>query len=57
MVPTFTPRRAVRALLAVAFLSGAHAAMAFDFDDVANLARRKARTPFQPFDRVQPAEF
>ena len=30
--------------------------MAFDFDDVANLARRKARTPFQPFDRVQPAE-
>jgi glucans biosynthesis protein len=56
MVATLIARRAARALLAVAFLSSAHAAIAFDFDDVANLARRKARAPYQPPDRAQPAE-
>ncbi len=56
MIATFIVRRVVRALLAVAILSIAHAAMAFDFDDVANLARRKARSPFPGFDREQPAE-
>jgi glucans biosynthesis protein len=56
MVATLIARRAARALLAVAFLSSAHAAIAFDFDDVADLARRKARAPYQPPDRAQPAE-
>ena len=37
-------------------LSSAHAALAFDFDDVAALARRKARAAYEPPDRVQPAE-
>jgi glucans biosynthesis protein len=32
-----------------------HAASAFDFDDVAALAQRKARAPYKP-DRTQPAE-
>ncbi len=45
-----------RALLAIAFLTGAHAALAFDFDDVAALARRKARAPYEPQDRAQPQE-
>ena len=50
-----TTRRA-RAPRGLAFLSSAHAAFAFDFDDVAALARRKARAAYEPPDRVQPAE-
>lgn len=59
MVSTFFARRAARILLASAFLAsflGAGAAYAFDFDDVAELARRKARAPYAPPDRTQPAE-
>jgi glucans biosynthesis protein len=47
---------AARVLLAAAAFAGAHAALAFDFDDVADLARRKARAPYAPPDRTQPAE-
>jgi len=44
----------VGALLAV--LVGANTALAFDFDDVAALARRKARERYEPPDRTQPTE-
>jgi glucans biosynthesis protein len=37
-------------------MAGAQAAAAFDFDDVAELARRKANAPYEPPDRAQPAE-
>jgi glucans biosynthesis protein len=40
----------------LALLASAHTALAFDFDDVAALAQRKARARYQPPDRVQPAE-
>jgi len=59
MTSTVFARRAARGLVActlVAILSSASAAFAFDFDDVAALARRKARAPFVPQDRAQPQE-
>ena len=59
MVSTFFARCAARAFLAsalLAFLSSTHTASAFDFDDVAALARRKARAPYKPPDGAQPAE-
>ena len=59
MTSTVFARRATRGLVActlVAILSSASAAFAFDFDDVAALARRKARAPFVPQDRAQPRE-
>jgi glucans biosynthesis protein len=40
----------------LAALAGVQAAAAFDFDDVAELARRKANAPYEPPDRAQPAE-
>jgi glucans biosynthesis protein len=40
----------------LAALAGAPSAAAFDFDDVAELARRKANAPYEPPDRAQPAE-
>jgi len=49
-------RRAARVLAAVVFLSSTQLALAFDFDDVAELARRKASGPYEPPDRTQPAE-
>ena len=52
-------RRAAHGILActlVAVLGSASTAFAFDFDDVAALAQRKARAPFVPEDRVQPEE-
>jgi glucans biosynthesis protein len=52
-------RRFARTLLVgavTAVLLSAHAASAFDFDDVADLARRKARAPYKPPDRSQPVE-
>lgn len=52
----FFARRAAHLFLAIACLSSAHAASAFDFDDVAALARRKARAQYQPPDRAQPRE-
>jgi glucans biosynthesis protein len=45
-----------RTLLAIALLAASHAAAAFDFDDVAEIAQRKARRPYQPPDQTQPAE-
>lgn len=51
-----TARRVSHALLALALLAGSHAALAFDFDDVAALARRKARSPYEAPDREQPTE-
>ena len=56
MVSTFFAQRTARILLAVASLASAHAASAFDFDDVAALARRKARAQYEPPDRAQPRE-
>ena len=64
MDSTFFARRATRTFLTGTFLTGtllallmsAQAANAFDFDDVANLARRKARAAFEPPDRSQPTE-
>jgi glucans biosynthesis protein len=59
MVSTYFARRAKRALLTGALLPlllSAHAAAAFDFDDVAALARRKARAAYVPEDRTQPRE-
>jgi glucans biosynthesis protein len=53
---TFFTLRAARVLLVAATASLAQAALAFDFDDVADLARRKARAPYAPPDRTQPAE-
>jgi glucans biosynthesis protein len=40
----------------LAALVGVQSAAAFDFDDVAELARRKANAPYEPPDRAQPAE-
>ena len=54
MVSTFFARRAGRVLLAVASSRARTSPPAFDFDDVAALARRKARAPYEPPDRVQP---
>jgi periplasmic glucans biosynthesis protein len=56
MLTTLIARRAARALLAVAFVASAPAALAFDFEDVAALARRKARAPYEAPDRAQPTE-
>jgi glucans biosynthesis protein len=59
MVSTFSARRAAHVFLAGAVLAvvfAAHRASAFDFDDVAALARRRARAAYQPPDRAQPAE-
>ncbi len=56
MVPRSRTPRCARAPRGLLLLAGAHAAFAFDFDDVAALARRKARAPYQPPDRAQPAE-
>src|SRR5688500_20322038 len=59
MDSTFFARRAARTFLTgtlLALLMSAHTANAFDFDDVANLARRKARAEFEPPDRSQPTE-
>jgi len=59
MISRLFARRAPRALFVgalVAMLFGANIAFAFDFDDVAALARRKARAAYQPPDRKQPAE-
>src|SRR5262245_65403351 len=59
MISTVFARRAAHGILActlVAILSSASTAFAFDFDDVAALARRKARAPFVPQDRAQPRE-
>jgi glucans biosynthesis protein len=56
MLFTLIARRATRAVLAAALLSSAQAAIAFDFDDVAALARRKARAPYEAPDRKQPEE-
>ena len=56
---SLTPYRcAARAFLAVALVSftAAHTAAAFDFDDVAAIARRLGRAPYKAPDRVQPAE-
>ncbi len=49
MASTFSARRAARALIAGAVLAlfCANVASAFDFDDVAALARRKARTAYR----------
>lgn len=51
-------RCAARAFLVVALVSltAAHTAAAFDFDDVAAIARRLGRAPYKPADRAQPAE-
>ncbi len=59
MVSIFSPRRAARVFVAGAMLAvifDANRASAFDFDDVAALARRKARAAYEPPDRAQPAE-
>ncbi|HEY3516168.1 MAG TPA: glucans biosynthesis protein MdoG, partial [Gammaproteobacteria bacterium] len=59
MISTVFARRAAHGLFAcalVAILCSASTAFAFDFDDVAALARRKARTPYVPPDRAQPRE-
>jgi glucans biosynthesis protein len=56
MISTLLARRAARAVLGVALLSSAQATLAFDFEDVAALARRKARAPYQQPDRTQPTE-
>lgn len=55
----FFARRAWRTIFVSAFVAsllGASSAYAFDFADVAELARRKARSPYAPPDRTQPAE-
>jgi len=57
MVSTFSAWRASRAVVAGALLfAGATSAFAFDFDDVAELARRKAAAAYEPPDRTQPME-
>jgi len=55
MALTFVARR-VRVFVAIALLSSAQLALAFDFDDVAELARRKASRPYEAPDRAQPTE-
>jgi glucans biosynthesis protein len=64
MPPTSRPKPFVRrsaghALLACALLAalaGARIAAAFDFEDVAALARKTARAPYKALDRKEPAE-
>jgi periplasmic glucans biosynthesis protein len=59
MDSTLVARRTALALLNCAMLtllSNAHSASAFDFDDVAAIAWRKARAPYETPDRAQPAE-
>ena len=56
MAFTFTARGAARTLMAGVMLASAGSALAFDFEDVAELARRKALAPFEPPDRTQPTE-
>ena len=59
MTSTVFARRVAHGILAcalVAVLGNASTAFAFDFEDVAGLARRKARAPFVPQDRAQPQE-
>jgi glucans biosynthesis protein len=59
MISTLFARRASRVLgygALLGLLAGAGAANAFDFDDVADLARRKARAAYEPPDRTQPRE-
>jgi glucans biosynthesis protein len=56
MVPTLIAARAARALFAFALLAGTSTTFAFDFDDVATLARRRAQAPFKEPDRSQPEE-
>jgi glucans biosynthesis protein len=56
MLFTLITRHAPRLLAAVACAASAQTAIAFDFDDVANIARRKARAPYEQPDRVQPPE-
>jgi glucans biosynthesis protein len=56
---TFFARRNARFLPVgglLAFLASANTAVAFDFDDVAALALRQARAPYEPPDRAQPGE-
>src|SRR5512134_3719242 len=58
MDSAFFARRAARVLLAgvVLTLLSTRTASAFDFDDVADLARRKARARYEQPDRAQPTE-
>ncbi len=56
MLATLIARRTACAFLTVVCLASTPIALAFDFDDVAALARRKARTAYEPPDRTQPAE-
>jgi glucans biosynthesis protein len=59
MLSTSFARRAAHIVLAAAVLAvlvSTQRASAFDFDDVAALARRKARAAYEPPDRAQPAE-
>ncbi len=48
--------RAHHAAAALVLLFAASTAFAFDFEDVATLAQRRARAPYKPPDRVQPIE-
>jgi glucans biosynthesis protein len=59
MISTFLARRAARGVVVGAMLGtlvNADTALAFDFEDVAALAQRKARERYEPPDRTQPAE-
>ncbi|HUQ53071.1 MAG TPA: glucan biosynthesis protein G [Gammaproteobacteria bacterium] len=56
MVCSLLAARTARALLAITLVASAPVALAFDFDDVATLARRKAAAPYQAPDRAQPKE-
>jgi glucans biosynthesis protein len=56
MVFSVVARRAAGVLLGGALVAGAQTAGAFDFDDVAELAQRKARAPYAAPDPTQPAE-
>ncbi len=59
MISTSFARRAALAFFGgavLAVLFPANPASAFDFDDVAALAQRKARAAYEPPDRAQPAE-
>jgi glucans biosynthesis protein len=51
-----TLRRALSALLLAGLAAAAPVATAFDFEDVAALARRQARRAYEQVDRAQPAE-
>ena len=59
MDSTFLGRRAARVFLTgvgLALFLSTHAVSAFDFDDVASLAQRKARARYEQPDRTQPTE-